>query len=282
MIHSFLMIGQSNMAGRGYLKEVPLIFDEKIKMLRNGRWQILSEPVNYDRPVAGASLAVSFAAAWRMDHGQEEAGLIPCAEGGASLDDWTVGSALFTHAILQARLAQRSSKLTALLWHQGESDCFPDRAAVYSEKLGVIVDALRRELDAPDMPLIVGGLGDYLTSGIYGQYFSAYAQVNEALRHFALTQPHCYYVSATGLSSNPDGVHLNAVSLRRFGIRYYRAFDKRRHIEVPEEEDSLLATIYNRPFNQGELIALLELQFAGGSLTPEEYTRQLEDLRKQG
>lgn len=45
------MLGQSNMAGRGFLHEVDPIYNEKIKMLRNGQWQMMTEPINYDRPV---------------------------------------------------------------------------------------------------------------------------------------------------------------------------------------------------------------------------------------
>lgn len=64
MIKSFLMLGQSNMAGRGFLNEVDPIYNEKIKMLRNGQWQMMTEPINYDRPVSGVGLAASFADAW--------------------------------------------------------------------------------------------------------------------------------------------------------------------------------------------------------------------------
>ena len=63
-VKSFLMIGQSNMAGRGYLHEVKPIVNERIVMLRNGRWQMMAEPINCDRSVAGISLAASFAEAW--------------------------------------------------------------------------------------------------------------------------------------------------------------------------------------------------------------------------
>lgn len=41
---SLLLIGQSNMAGRGYLSDVPAIYNENIEMLRNGRWQMMAEP----------------------------------------------------------------------------------------------------------------------------------------------------------------------------------------------------------------------------------------------
>ena len=107
MVHSFLMAGQSNMAGRGFLKDVDILYDEHIKMLRNGRWQTMVEPINYDRPNAGTGLAASFAAAWRLKNPSGAIGLIPCADGGTSLDDWAVDGPLFKHAISQVKLAQK-------------------------------------------------------------------------------------------------------------------------------------------------------------------------------
>lgn len=75
---SILMIGQSNMAGRGFINEVPMICNERILMLRNAGWQMMAEPINYDRPNAGIGLAGSFAAMWCMEHEGEQIGLIPC------------------------------------------------------------------------------------------------------------------------------------------------------------------------------------------------------------
>src|SRR5476651_440762 len=124
MIHSFLMLGQSNMAGRGYSKDVKQIYDEQIKMLVNGRWQTMVEPINFDRPTSGIGLAASFAGAWRLKNEHEQIGLIPCADGGASLDDWAVGGPLFENAVFQAKLALRTSTLGGILWHQGENDSF--------------------------------------------------------------------------------------------------------------------------------------------------------------
>lgn len=80
MIKSFLMLGQSNMAGRGFISEVTPIYNERIQMLRNGRWQMMTEPINYDRPVSGVSLAASFADAWCCENQEDRIGLIPCAE----------------------------------------------------------------------------------------------------------------------------------------------------------------------------------------------------------
>ena len=48
-IYSFLLIGQSNMAGRGYLHEVEPIKNENIYVLRNGRWVKMFTPLHWER-----------------------------------------------------------------------------------------------------------------------------------------------------------------------------------------------------------------------------------------
>jgi hypothetical protein len=280
MIRSFLMIGQSNMAGRGFLRDVTPICDEHIKVLRNGRWHMMFEPVNYDRPSAGIGPAASFAAAWRLEHPDGEIGLIPCADGGTSLDDWAVGGQLFDHAVAQAKLAQRISRLDGILWHQGESDCFPERALVYGEKLGLIIEALRRELDAAAVPLIAGGLGEYLTSGIYGSYFTTYPQVNDALERLTLESENCYFVTAAGLTSNPDGVHTDAHSQRLFGIRYFEAYHQLKSIPqpLPGERDTL-ERINQRPLTLHERRATLENQFSSGQVSMAEFQKALGEMK---
>ncbi|MDR4953842.1 sialate O-acetylesterase [Chryseobacterium sp. ES2] len=282
MIHSFLMIGQSNMAGRGYAKEVPPIFDEHIKILRNGLWQIMSEPINYDRPSSGIGLAASFAAAWRLDNTQNEIGLIPCADGGTSLDDWAVDGALFENAISQARLAQRTSEIKGILWHQGESDCSPEKAEKYQEKFSEIIETLRKELNSPKIPLIIGGLGDYLSHGIFGPYFIHYPLVNQQLEQFAQTHENCYFATAKDLTANPDGVHFNAHSQRLLGIRYYHAYRDLKNIFNPlPDEGSILEKIYKRSYTKTEKIKLLEHEFAVGNIESKDYLNELKAISQE-
>ena len=113
MIHSFLMIGQSNMAGRGLLDEAETIDTAHIKILRNGRWQPMFRPINPDRPFSGVNLAESFAEQYAQTYGVD-VGLIPCADGGTSLEQWQPGGLLFDHAVYSARLAQRTSTIAGL------------------------------------------------------------------------------------------------------------------------------------------------------------------------
>ena len=69
MIHSFLLIGQSNAGGRGFANEVPPIPKENLYVLRNGRWRPMYVPVNPDRVTSGICLAESFAQRYAKEKG---------------------------------------------------------------------------------------------------------------------------------------------------------------------------------------------------------------------
>ncbi|EOR21176.1 Acetylxylan esterase related enzyme [Clostridium sartagoforme AAU1] len=276
MIKSFLMLGQSNMAGRGFINEVPTIYNERIQMLRNGRWQMMTEPINYDRPVSGISLAGSFADAWCSENKEDIIGLIPCAEGGSSLDEWAIDKALFRHAINEAKFAMESSELIGILWHQGESDSINGNYKVYYQKLLLIIDTLRKELNAPNIPIIIGGLGDFLGKEGFGKNCTEYNFINQELKKFAFEQNNCYFVTASGLTSNPDGIHIDAISQRKFGLRYFEAFSNRKHILNPLiNEDDMLNINYSRENTRGEKIYIKSMDFALGRISYDEFQTQI-------
>ena len=227
MMHSFLLIGQSNAAGRGFLTEAePLnTYKGQLKMLRNGLWTKMVRPVNPDRGFSGICFAESFAAAYAENHPDVKVGIIPCADGGTKIEQWQPGEILFDNAVNCARLAMRTSSLRGILWHQGESDCHGDRYKLYEERFRRLMDALRAELGQPEIPIIVGGLGDFLAkcelSEHVGQY---YEKINETLERLGREYPNCAFVPATGLGANPDNLHFSAAALQAFGLRYYEAF----------------------------------------------------------
>lgn len=274
-VKSFLMIGQSNMAGRGYLHEVKPIINERIFMLRNGRWQMMAEPINCDRSVAGISLAASFADAWCREYKEGQIGLIPCAEGGSEIEEWDVGKALYNHAISEARFAMKSSQLTGILWHQGESDSMGGRYEKYYEKLHRIMDGFRKELDAPDIPIIIGGLGGFLGQSGFGKNCTEYTLINHMLKQFAFEQDNCYFVAAAGLACNPDGIHINAVSQRKFGLRYFEAFCRKQHILEPlTNEDEMILMLEARAHTKTEKTFLLSMQLALGCISYRDFMEQ--------
>lgn len=281
MVKSFLMLGQSNMAGRGFIHEVPPIYNEKIKMLRNGRWQMMTEPINYDRPVSGISLAGSFADAWCRKNQEGIIGLIPCAEGGSTLDEWAVDEVLFRHAIIEAKLAMQNSELAGILWHQGESDSVNGNYKVYYKKLLSIVETIRKELNEPDIPIIIGGLGDFLGKEGFGKSCIEYNLINQELQKFAFEQDNCYFVTASGLTSNPDGIHIDAISQRKFGLRYFEAFSNRKHVLKPLiNEDELLNLNYARSHTKTEKIYIKSVDFALGKISYDEFVSQVMQINK--
>ena len=276
---SVLMIGQSNMAGRGFINEVPMICNEMIQMLRNGRWQMMTEPVNYDRPVAGVGLVGSFAAMWCMENKEEKIGLIPCAEGGSTIDDWAADNTLFRHAVCQAKFAMQDTELIGILWHQGESDSCDGKHQTYYEKLQTMTAALRQELNAPEIPFILGGLGGFLGKSGLGANCTEYELINRELLRFAQEQKNSYFVTAEGLTPNPDGIHMDAASQRRFGVRYYEAFSKRKNVLSPlENEMELLDRCINVPYTKGEKMHLAMMGFISGKMTYEELCRKFENI----
>lgn len=237
MIHSFLLIGQSNMAGRGHLHEAIEVDTSHIKVLKNGRWQKMFRPINPDRSFSGSNLGERFAERYAEKYGVD-VGLICCADGGTCLEQWKVGSLLLDHAIYQSKLASRTSTIAGVLWHQGESDCSEELSKTYEERFMPIMNELRSKLNLYDVPFLLGGLGDFLVD-YEKKDLKNYVDINEALTRIANREPMTGFVSAKGLTSNPDKLHFSASSLYEFGDRYFEAFEKIRDMKKIFHENGL-------------------------------------------
>lgn len=224
MIHSFLLIGQSNMAGRGFLQDALPVDISHIKVLRNGRWQPMFRPINPDRPFSGVNLAESFAEQYAKQH-DVEVGLICCADGGTTLDQWQKGEVLYDNAVAQAKLAMRSSVLAGVLWHQGESDCKDSLYPTYQQRLEKMLACLRADLQLPQIPVIIGGLPDFLSGCTIDPHVKNYRFINHALTQTAASGSNMAFVPADGLQCNPDKLHICSASLHEFGIRYWNAYE---------------------------------------------------------
>jgi len=273
---SVLLIGQSNMAGRGYLHEVTPIYNENIFMLRNGRWQMMTEPIHFDRSVAGVGPAASFAQAWCNANKNEQIGLIPCAEGGSSIDEWNKEGALFRHAVSEAKFAMENSELIAILWHQGESDGRSKKYKNYYHKLNILVNSFRKELGDLEVPFIVGGLGNYLGKSGFGRSCVEYDLINQELLKYVENNRNCYFVTGEKLYPNPDGIHINAESQRRFGIRYFKAYQTKSSIVEPlDNEENMVKELYEREYTMAEKRYITLEQFTLGKSSMEEVMKFL-------
>ena len=218
----FLLMGQSNMAGRGLLEDVEPIRDERIHVYRDGHWAMAEEPLHHDRPTAGIGLAMSFARSVLEANPGTEIGLVPRAVGSTPLEQWMPGADLYEGAMAAARETIRDGTIKAVLWHQGEHDSKSEAdASSYLQRFTTMVRTLRERLGTPSLPVILGELGAYLVAR---PDFPHYRTVNAELRKVPDALPHSAFVSAEGLTDKGDSLHFDARSLRTFGRRYATAY----------------------------------------------------------
>lgn len=267
------------MAGRGFIKDVTPIYNKNIKMLRNGRWQMMTEPIHFDREVSGIGPAASFAAAWQLDHVDEEIGLIPCAEGGSSISEWGTDQKLMRHAISEARFAMEDSELIGILWHQGENDSLNEHYKNYDHELMGVFSNLRTALGLPEVPIIFGKLPEFLGKKGFGTSAIEFEQINQAMQKVNRQLNNTYLVSAEDLDSNPDGIHINARSQRRFGLRYYAAFKNKSNIDHPlNDEHDQLDRIDHQPQDRDIKTYLLSRELILGKISYPTFTDKIEKL----
>lgn len=221
--HIFLLIGQSNMAGRAPLDSLSGTTYPDIYMLdKENHWVPTKDPLHFDKPgVAGIGPGLSFAREMlRKAPKGTKIGLIPSAWGGSPIKVWQPDSVYLHHkpydeAIARTRIAMQSGVLTGILWHQGESDNTARKAAVYMQQLQQLVGRLRSEFKNGQLPFVAGEVG----------HFKAQDYINPVLDSIKVVIPFSGIVSAEGLKDKGDKTHFNTESARELGRRYAVVMD---------------------------------------------------------
>lgn len=216
----FLLIGQSNMAGRGQVEAQDREPIRGVYVLnREMKWAPAVDPLHFDKPdIAGTGLARTFARYLLRQNPKASIGLIPAAFGGTSLDQWAPGGELYQNAVRRAREAAKSGRLRGILWHQGEADSGKEEnAKSYRRRFAAMIRQLRQDLGAGDIPVVVGQIGEF-----YRAPFARTVQEEQAL--IPLMVPRSAFVSSAGLGHKGDGVHFDSAALRELGRRYAHAY----------------------------------------------------------
>ncbi len=226
--HLFLLAGQSNMAGRGKLDDAARKPDPRILSLgKGGEWQPAVDPLHWDKPAAGTGIGKPFAEIVAAKNPAITIGLIPAACGGSPIASWAPGqffsqtkSHPYDDAIARAKRAMKDGTLKAILWHQGESDSDPKAAPAHEKQLTELIARFRAELNAPDLPFIIGQLGRFPAKP-WSEHREA---VDAAHRAVAAKVKNVRYVAAEGLTSIGDDLHFDTPSLRTFAKGYADAY----------------------------------------------------------
>jgi len=218
--HLYLLIGQSNMAGRGLVDAESAQTHPQVLMLTKAlEWKPATDPLHFDKPVAGVGPGFTFGKVMAEQNPKVRIGLVPCAVGGTSIKVWLPGAedpATKTHPyddmLVRITEAQKSGVLKGIIWNQGESD--RNALAVYGQQLTELISRIRNELHTD-----VGFVGNELPVFAEKDAASA-AAFNDTVRKLEGAVPKFVCVSAEGLTDKGDKVHYDTPSARILGKRY--------------------------------------------------------------
>ena len=262
----FILSGQSNMVGWGNSLELGSVarfgHDNRLFMFEDGAWQPLKPYRNPSRlqrdnwgiqeftfgPEIGFAHALT--AAWPG----KRIGIVKQAVGGTGIMAWApewnerdaeiTGDAhkgpLYKELLGKALAAREAGdvEFRGLLWLQGAKDMRrPATAARYGENLKRLVDALRRDLGTPDLPVLIGSYRqeclpddlDGVNPSDFGvdrqrpgawQVLVAQSSVSENIARSAT-------VILRDLPRHPKNVHANTAGMLQAGRAYAKVFLER-------------------------------------------------------
>lgn len=218
--HLYLLVGQSNMAGRGVLTtEYRNLSQPNVMMLiKDGKWVEASHPLHFDKPArAEVGPGLSFGLEMAKANPTVRIGLIPCAVGGTAIESWEPGAMdpvtkkyPYDDAITRLRLAMKSGVIKGIIWHQGEANSRPERSVGYLEKLETLIGRLRENAKDKNLPFVAGELGRYRDS---------YQLVNDQLKQLPSKVKNTALASSEGLVHKGDNTHFDAASATELGKR---------------------------------------------------------------
>ena len=223
---AYLLLGQSNMSGRGPISADPdqVPHARVLQLTVSNQWQQAVDPLHHHDyptgPLVGPGL--TFGKTVANSNGTSVVGLIPCAHGGTAISEWAKGSALYSNAIARAAVATNSGAvLMGILWHQGEADSRAGTATAnaYQARLTNLIADLRADLRNPQLPFVCGQIGPWLPSPPYTWADT----VNAALSNLPSIVSNTACVPAGDLTHIGDEVHFDAPSARELGRRYAAA-----------------------------------------------------------
>lgn len=214
----YVLVGQSNMAGRGDMtEEYSKVSHPRVLMLNKDlKWVVAKHPIHYDKPsVVGVGPGLSFAIKMAEQNPNIKIGLIPCAVGGTSLNLWKEGvqdpvTKLYPYddAIKRINAVKNDGVFKGIIFHQGEADV---RApSEWLQNFKTLIASLRAQTVAK-LPVIVGELG---------YFYSPHKAINDVLKQLPSQVEQMAVVTAEGLKDKGDKLHFDAISAHLLGERF--------------------------------------------------------------
>lgn len=256
----WILAGQSNMEGCGKLLEVETQQEGISCFYLGDRWGIAEEPLCWlndsidavhritptpqhpeitdsiarQNRTKGAGLAIPFAKEL-LRHTGVPVGLLMCAHGGTSMEQWSperpgdTGTTLYSAMMRKVR--KLGGKVKGCLWYQGESDANEKAAPQYRERMESFVADLRRDFGDDELPFIYAQLSVFYISGREAETWDRIREEQRLLEDILGRAAVVPTIDAT----LTDPIHLDAASLKEVGKRMaWRALSMAYGIDAAE------------------------------------------------
>ncbi|MFO1440002.1 MAG: sialate O-acetylesterase [Verrucomicrobiaceae bacterium] len=227
----WLLCGQSNMKGRGFMPEEPKN-DLRIVMMHkmDDQWYLARHPLHLTGDAktfqghdnAGVGPGLAFAEVLAAQYKTAAMGLVPCAVGGSSIKLWQKGAKLYDEALRRAKLALQTTapikaRLRGILWLQGEANANAQDRPQYVQQLRSMIEAFRTDLAMPELPFIACTIGEMQPE----PRLSDLKAMNEILLALPKSVPHTACVDARDLKTHiGDSVHFDTAAQNEIGKRF--------------------------------------------------------------
>ncbi len=219
----FLLIGQSNMAGRAEIQKQDSDTLESVFLftgIYGQEWEKAANPLNkystVRKELSMQKLGPGYTFAKKMSRNLQgkQIGLVVNAKGGTSIDEWAPGKELYKEALSRTKLALIHGSLKGVIWLQGESDV--DKIDAYPEKINGLINSLRNDFKINDLPFVAAQLSEDNSQ-------------RKAFNHMLIHLPERIEKMAVISSDSTttfDGTHFNSESQRLLGERFAREMRK--------------------------------------------------------
>ena len=219
----YILMGQSNMAGRGTCDAESKVIHPRVKKLNKTlQWVPATDPLHFDKPSAGVGPGRTFGIQLAEANPDIQIGLIPCAVGGSSIAVWQPGkhdkstnTNPYDDMLRRVREAQKAGVLKGIIWHQGESD---RGRADYDKALSSLIELVRKDLEVPNLPFIAGEISDWSPEN--SEKSEKTKLVNHKIHSLENVIKNYAVVTVESLTDRGDLLHFNTDSARKLGQRY--------------------------------------------------------------
>lgn len=228
-LYIFIMAGQSNMAGRGFVEPQDTLTYKRILTIdKSMKWIYAKEPLHFYEPsMTGLDCGMAFAKKL-LDSIPEgiSIAVIPCAVGGSSIEQWINnetfrGVTLLDNFKEKVGFAKDYGILKGIIWHQGESNAKSELIPKYSQRLDSLINAFRFLVKNDTLPIILGELGSYSKPT---EKQMRWDSINTVIQDIAWKDKNIALVETGDLKHKGDNVHFDSESQRILGERYAKKY----------------------------------------------------------